>query len=85
MRSILTVALVLGLSAISGVSFADDKPVNTVCPKSGKAADGSVVAHVKDKDGKEVAIATCCNNCKGKVEGDAAKYIAAAKANKKAE
>lgn len=85
MRTVLTFALVLGLSALGGAAFADDKPVNTVCPKSGKAADGSVVAHVKDKDGKAVAIATCCNNCKGKVEGDSAKYIDAAKANKKAE
>ena len=85
MRSVLTLALVLGLSAFTGAAFADDKPINTVCPKSGKAADGTIVAHVKDKDGKEVAVATCCEKCKAKVEGDAAKYLEAAKANKKAE
>ena len=74
-----------GSTAFTGMSFADDKPVNTVCPKSGKAADGTIVAHVKDKDGKAVAVATCCEKCKGKVEADAAKYIEAAKTNKKAE
>lgn len=85
MRTVLTFALVLGMSAISGAAFADDKPVNTVCPKSGKAADGAIVAHVKDKDGKAVTVATCCDKCKAKVEADAAKYVEAAKANKKAE
>ena len=85
MRTVLTLALVLGFSAFSGAAFADDKPVNTICPKSGKAADGTIVAHVKDKDGKAVAVATCCEKCKGKVEADAAKYVEAAKANKKAE
>ena len=85
MRSVLTLALVLGLSAFTGAAFADDKPINTVCPKSGKAADGTIVAHVKDKDGKAVNVATCCEKCKAKVEGDAAKYLEAAKANKKAE
>ena len=85
MRTILTFALVLGMSAISGVAFADDKPANTVCPKSGKAADGTIVAHVKDKDGKAVAVATCCDKCKAKVEAEPAKYVEAAKTNKKAE
>lgn len=81
MRTVL--ALALGL-AFAGAGFAGDKPVNTVCPKSGKPADGSTVATVKDGD-KTIAIATCCNGCKGKVEGDPAKFVAAAKANKKAE
>jgi hypothetical protein len=81
MRTVL--ALALGL-VFAGAGFADDKPINTVCPKSGKAADGSTVATVKDGD-KSVKIATCCNGCKGKVEADPAKFVAAAKANKKAE
>jgi hypothetical protein len=81
MRTVL--ALALGI-VFAGAGFADDKAINTVCPKSGKAADGSTVATVKDGD-KEVKIATCCNGCKGKVEGDVAKYLPAAKANKKAE
>jgi hypothetical protein len=76
-------ALALGL-VFAGAGFADDKPINTVCPKSGKAADGSTFATVKDGD-KKVKIATCCNGCAGKVEGDVAKYLPAAKANKKAE
>jgi hypothetical protein len=84
MRNVLVLALGM-LFATAGAGFADDKPVNTVCPKSGKAADGTTVANVKDADGKAVAVATCCNNCKGKVEADPAKYVTAAKANKKAE
>lgn len=83
MRTALTLALGL-LFVGAGAGFADDKPVNTICPKSGKAADGSTVATVKDGD-KSIKIATCCNGCKGKVEGDPAKFVAAAKANKKAE
>jgi len=83
MRTVLTLAL--GLMFVgAGAGFADDKPINTVCPKSGKAADGSHVAKVKDGD-KAITVATCCNGCAGKVEADPAKYVAAAKANKKAE
>lgn len=79
-----TLALALGLMFVgAGAGFADDK-LNTICPKSGKAADGSTVATVKDGE-KEMKIATCCNGCKGKVEADPAKFVAAAKANKKAE
>jgi hypothetical protein len=81
MRTALTLALGI---IFAGAGFADDKPINTVCPKSGKPADGSTVATVKDGD-KTVKIATCCGGCKGKVEGDVAKYLPAAKENKKAE
>jgi hypothetical protein len=81
MRTVLTLALGL---MFAGAGFADDKATNTVCPKSGKPADGTHVAHVKDGE-KAMTIATCCNGCAGKVEAEPAKYIAAAKANKKAE
>ncbi|MBA3699413.1 MAG: hypothetical protein H0W78_11245 [Planctomycetes bacterium] len=81
MRTVLILALGM---VFSGVSFADDKPINTVCPKSGKAADGSTTATVKDGE-KSVKIATCCNGCAGKVEAEPAKFLSAAKANKKAE
>ena len=81
MRTVL--ALALGI-VFAGAGFADDKPINTTCPKSGKPADGSHFATVKDGD-KTVKIATCCNGCAGKVEADPAKFVAAAKANKKAE
>ncbi len=84
MRTALILALGM-MFAASGAAFAADKPANTVCPKSGKAADGSSVANVKDADGKAVAIAICCDGCKGKVEAEPAKFITAAKANKKAE
>lgn len=80
MRTIL--ALAIGV-LFAGAGFADDK-LNTVCPKSGKPADGTTVATVKDGE-KEMKIAICCNGCKGKVEAEPAKFIAAAKANKKAE
>ena len=80
MRTVLTLALGI-MFASAGV--ADDK-LNTICPKSGKPADGTTVATVKDGD-KDMKIATCCNGCKGKVEADPAKFVAAAKANKKAE
>ena len=78
-------ALVLALGLMfAGAGFADDKPINTVCPKSGKPADGSHFATVKDGD-KSVKIATCCNNCASKVEAEPAKYLPSAKTNKKAE
>ena len=48
MRTVLTLALGL---LFAGVGFADDKAVNTNCPKSGKPCDGTHVATVKDKDG----------------------------------
>jgi len=38
------------------------------------------------KDGaKDMKIAICCNGCKDKVEAEPAKFVTAAKANKKAE
>lgn len=81
MRTALTLALGL-MFAASGAAFADDKPINTVCPKSGKECDGTHVAHVKDADGKAVTVATCCDKCKAKVEAEPAVYVPAAKANK---
>ncbi len=78
-------ALVLALGMMfAGAGFADDKPINTVCPKSGKPADGTHVAHVKDGD-KAVTIATCCDKCAAKVEAEPAKFLPSAKTNKKAE
>ncbi len=83
MRTAMTLALGL-LFATAGAGFADDKPANTVCPKSGKEVDGSKVATVEQDSGK-VAIAVCCGKCKTAVEKDPDKYVAAAKENKKAE
>ena len=82
MRTVLTLAL--GLLFV-GAGFADDKAINTTCPKSGKPCDGTHVAHVKDKDGKAVTVAGCCDKCTKEVEKDPAKYVPAAQANKKAE
>lgn len=81
MRTALTLALGI---IFAGVGFADDKATNTVCPKSGKPADGTHVAHVKDGD-KTIAVATCCDKCAKKVEAEPEKYLKAAKENKKAE
>lgn len=83
MRTAMTLALGL-LFATAGAGFAGDKAINTVCPKSGKEADGSKIAMVKDGDAT-VAVAACCGKCKGAIEKDPAKYVAAAKENKKAE
>jgi len=80
MRTVL--ALAIGV-LFAGAGFADDK-LNTVCPKSGKPADGATVATVKD-GAKDMKIAICCNGCKDKVEAEPAKFVTAAKANKKAE
>jgi hypothetical protein len=81
MRTALTLAL--GLMFAASGAFADDsKPINTVCPKSGKPADGTHVAHVKGADGKAVTVATCCDKCKAKVEAEPAVYVPAAKENK---
>ena len=82
MRTVLTLAL--GLLFV-GAGFADDKAVNTTCPKSGKPAVGTHAVTVKDKDGKEVKVAGCCDKCVAAVEKDPAKYVPAAQANKKAE
>jgi hypothetical protein len=82
MRTVLTLAL--GLLFV-GAGFADDKAVNTKCPKSGKECDGTNVAKVKDKDGKEVKVAGCCDKCVAAIEKDPAKYVPAAQGNKKAE
>ena len=76
MRTVLTLAL--GLLFV-GAGFADDKAINTNCPKSGKACDGTHVAHVKDKDGKDVKVAACCDKCVAAVEKEPAKYVPAAK------
>ncbi len=83
MRTAMTFALGL-LLATAGAGFADDKPINTKCPKSGKECDGSKVASVKDGD-KTVMVNACCGKCKGAIEADPAKYVPAAKENKKAE
>jgi hypothetical protein len=83
MRTALTLALGM-LFATAGAGFADDKPINTICPVKGKECDGSKVAEVKDGD-KAVHVAVCCKKCKGTVEAEPAKYLPAAKENKKAQ
>ncbi len=65
MKKLAFILSVLALS--SGISFA--KPVNTVCPVSGKDAKPSVTSKHKGKD-----VAFCCNNCKGKFDADPAKF-----------
>lgn len=85
MRSILTIAVLFAAFSGSSVYAADDKAVNTICPKSGKAVDPAITVHVKDADGKAVVVGTCCKNCAAKVEADPAKYVAAAVKNKKVE
>ena len=82
MRTAMTLALGL-IFAAAGAGFADDKPINTKCPKSGKECDGTHVASVKDGD-KTVAVNACCDKCKGAIEGDSAKYLPAAQKNEKA-
>ncbi len=63
------ICLLSVLVITSGASFA--KPVNTVCPVSGRDAKRSVTSTHK---GDEVAF--CCNNCKGKFDADPAKFEA---------
>ncbi len=65
MKKLTCILSLLVLSA--GISFA--KPVNTVCPVSGKDAKASVTSKHKGKD-----VAFCCNNCKGKFDADPAKF-----------
>ncbi len=84
MRNALTLTLGL-LFMTAGVCFAEDKPINTVCPKCGEEVDGKHVAKVKNDDDETVAIAVCSEKCKKTVEKDAAKYLEAAKENKKVE
>jgi hypothetical protein len=86
MRSLLLLAIGAVLSvAGTTTAFADDaKPVNTVCPNSGKPIDPSVPpVATTDKDGKTVYIGACCTHCAAKIAKDPATYVAAAEANTK--
>jgi bacterioferritin-associated ferredoxin len=82
MRTALSLALGL-LFVTAGAGFAEDKPINTKCPKSGKACEAGIVAKVKDGD-KTVSVGACCGKCKAAIEKDPAKYVAAAKEDKTA-
>ena len=46
------------------------KPINTVCPISGEAADAEVVSVYQNK-----AVAFCCKKCKGKFDENPAEHI----------
>ena len=61
-------ATFLAMSLIAA-SMASAAPANTVCPVSGKDADGSVTSKHKGQD-----VAFCCKNCKGKFDADPSKF-----------
>jgi hypothetical protein len=88
MRLVLAFVLACGgccAYAAQSAEAAAAKPVNTICPMSGKAVDGSTTVTLKGTDGTEVLVATCCDGCAAKAQKKADKAIAAAQANKKLE
>jgi len=63
MKTKLSIVCAAALVAVIGlgVSFAaDSKPINSVCPVKGKAANGSKTV--------SYTVNFCCNNCKGKFD-----------------
>jgi hypothetical protein len=76
--------LFLGTALLPAQAYADDKPVNTICPKSGDAIDPDVTpVTVTTKEGKTVIIGVCCKKCAAAITANPDAYVAAALANQK--
>jgi hypothetical protein len=86
MRPFLVTAL---LALTMGLALAADKPVNTVCPVTGKPVDPGIAAVVvslgKGERAQKVVIGVADAAAAEKVKANPEAYVAAARANRQAE
>ena len=88
-------AVILAVFLLSPVAFAtvvaaaDQQPVNTVCPVTGKPVDATIPAVIvtvgKGERAKRIAIGVADRAAADKVKSSPAAYVEAAKANRKAD
>ena len=75
----LLTALSFGATAWAADAADEHKPVNTVCPISGKKIDPSIPpVEAKTADGKTIWIGVCSEGSATKIKKDPAKYVKAA-------
>lgn len=89
MRLILIFQLFVALALPGALTAADAKAINTVCPVTGKAVDAAVPAVIitvgKGERAQKVVIGVADAAAAEKVKADPEAYVAAAKANRRAD
>ena len=82
------VLIAIMLAVTMGLAMAAEKPVNTVCPVTGKPVDSGVAAVVvsmgKGERAQKVVIGVADAAAAEKVKANPEAYIAAARANRQA-
>lgn len=89
MRLILIFQLFVALALPGALTAADAKAINTVCPVTGKTVDAAVPAVIitvgKGERAQKVVIGVADAAAAEKVKADPEAYVAAAKANRRAD
>ncbi len=90
MRHVLNILLLgVTLAVIPNTGFAEDKPVNTICPVTGQPVNSAIAPIIvtigKGERSQKILIGVADADAATKVKNNPTAYIKAAKANKKAD